>query len=261
MTARSASEHVTSLPAFHEARSELGETVSETLKSSIHVRHRRRPEGTHRATIVLRMTPAWRGLFALPALIGCGGAPASHPTPAVVPGAGESKARAAPRVDPCAGDASAAPLGFQGLLSGARCQAEVAEIMTETARALGVSCDHCHVRGDFARATARKEVANWMATKLSPSLRLRGGGAVSCADCHAPDGRGVAKILGAPRRQDRSVEWMTTFLSERFETASGTPLYCRTCHLENVGQTGFLKAVILTDHLPARASPPAGTDG
>jgi hypothetical protein len=207
------------------------------------------------------MTPAWRALSGLPVLMGCGGAPASRPTPAVVPDTAESKNKAGPRVDPCAGDASAAPLGFQGLLRDARCQAEVAEIMTETARALGVSCDHCHVRGDFPRATPKKEVANWMATKLSPSLRRRGGGAVSCADCHASGGRGVAKILGAPRRHDQSVEWMTTVLSERFETAEGTPLYCRTCHLENVGQPGFLKAVILTDHLPARAPPPPGTDG
>jgi hypothetical protein len=133
--------------------------------------------------------------------------------------------------------------------------------MTETARALGVSCEYCHERGDFARATPRKDVANWMATKLVPSLRRRGGGAVTCADCHASGGKGVAKILGSPRRRDWSVEWMTTVLAERFETAAGGPLYCRACHLENVGQPGFAKAVILTDHLPAHTSPPGGTDG
>lgn len=133
--------------------------------------------------------------------------------------------------------------------------------MTETARALGVGCDHCHERGDFARATPRKEVANWMATKLAPSLRKRGGGEVACADCHASDGAGVAKILGSPRRQGRSVEWMTTVLVERFETATGSPLYCRTCHLDNLGRPGFQKEVILTDHLPAHAAPLPGTDG
>ena len=54
---------------------------------------------------------------------------------------------------------------------------------------------------------------------------------------------------------------MTTVLAERFESTTGAPLYCRTCHLENVGQPGFAKTVILTDNLPAHASPPGGTDG
>lgn len=210
--------------------------------------------------MVPRMIPAWRAALALPLLIGCGGAPASRPTPSAVPDGAKSKGEATPRVDPCADDALAEPLGFQGLLRNARCQAELVEIMTETARALGVSCGYCHEHGDFARSTPKKEIANWMATKLSPSLRRRDGTAVSCADCHAAEGRGIAKILGEPRRRDRSVEWMTTVLSERFETALGTPLYCRTCHLENLGQAGFAKTVILTDHLPARA-PATGTDG
>jgi hypothetical protein len=214
-----------------------------------------------RGPIGPRATFAWRAALALAVLAGCGGAPASRPTPSVVRGAAEPNERTAPRVDPCAGDAPSAPLGFQGLLRDARCEDEVIEIMTETARALGVSCDYCHERGDFQRATPKKEIANWMATKLSPSLRRRGGGAVSCADCHASEGRGVAKILGEPRRQGRSVEWMTTVLSERFETSQGTPLYCRTCHLENLGQPGFAKTVILTDHLPARAPPASSTDG
>jgi hypothetical protein len=207
------------------------------------------------------MTPAWRSALVLPVLIGCGGAPASRSTLSLDPNTAQSKGEATPRVDPCVGDAGADPLGFQGLLRDARCQAEVVEIMTETARALGVTCDYCHERGDFARSTPKKEVANWMATKLSPSLRRRDGAAVSCADCHASEGRGVAKILGEPRHQGRSVEWMTTVLSERFETALGTPLYCRTCHLENLGQAGFAKTVILTEHLPARAPPATGTDG
>jgi hypothetical protein len=207
------------------------------------------------------MTSARRIALALLMLVGCGGAPATRPTPSVVPGAAESKEKAAPRVDPCADDAAAAPLGFDGLLRGARCREEVAEIMTDTARALGVGCEYCHVSGDFARSTPKKEVANWMATKLVPSLRRRDGAAIKCADCHASEGRGVAKILGEPRRHDRSVEWMTTVLSERFETSQGTPLYCRTCHLENLGQPGFARTVIFTDHVPPRAPPVSGTDG
>ena len=71
----------------------------------------------------------------------------------------------------------------------------------------------------------------------------------------------MAKILGTPRRRDRSVEWMTTVLTERFVTAAGNPLYCRTCHLENLGQPGFEQKVILTDHLPALPASAPATDG
>jgi hypothetical protein len=214
---------------------------------------------TEDGPIVRRMTSFWRSALALPVFIGCGGASPNRATPSAAPDAVESKRKAASQVDPCAG-AVASPLGFEGLLREARCQAEVVEIMTETARALGVNCDHCHDARDFRRSTPKKEIANWMATKLVPSLRRRDGGPVSCADCHASEGRGVASILGEPRRRDRSVEWMTTVLSERFETSQGTPLYCRTCHLENLGQPGFARTVILTDHLPPRSPPVSGTD-
>jgi hypothetical protein len=134
--------------------------------------------------------------------------------------------------------------------------------MSETARALGVGCDYCHEQGDFARSTPKKEVANWMAVKLASSLRRRGGGAVTCADCHAitSGAQGVAKILGSPRRQDRSVEWMTSVLVERFETAGGDPLYCRNCHIGTLGTPDFIGQVILTDHLPARGSHAPGSD-
>jgi len=165
----------------------------------------------------------------------------------------ESAARPpAPRVDPCAkGEAwpGGAQPAFQGVARHVRCRAELIELMNATASALGVNCDYCHL-DDYAAPTQRKQIANWMATELSPSLRKRGGGSVGCADCHAEGGKARAKMLGTPRRHDLSVEWMTTVLVERFETAGGEPLYCRTCHVENLGAPGFVRSVILSPHLP-----------
>lgn len=189
-------------------------------------------------------------------LLACGPPRTRQPLPA---GHARAPAEPLPRADPCGESAATAELGFQGLLRGARCQAEVVERMTETSRALGVACDYCHERGDFARPTPMKEVANWMAQKVVPSLRKRGGGAVQCADCHASNGHGAAKFLGTPRRQDLSVEWMTVVLAERFETAQGAPLYCRTCHTDDLGKAGFQKRVILTDRLPP-LPPLSGSD-
>jgi hypothetical protein len=149
---------------------------------------------------------------------------------------------------------------FQGLAQPARCRDELLEIMEATSRALGVACEHCHEE-DRAAPTHNKEIANWMATKFVPALRLRGGSTPTCADCHAEGGRARAKILGDPRRRDLSVEWMTTVLVERFETRTGEPLYCRGCHHAGLGDPSFANKVILTDRpfSPARDErPPDG---
>ena len=63
-------------------------------------------------------------------------------------------------------------------------------------------------------------------------------------------GRGKAKILGEPRSRTRAVEWMTATLVERFDAADGGRLYCKTCHVGQLGDAGFQPRVILTDHLP-----------
>lgn len=104
--------------------------------------------------------------------------------------------------------------------------------------------------------TDRKQVSNWMAIELAPSLRRRGGGQVACRDCHA----GRAKFLGNPRRRDFAIEWMTLELVERFEEVSGRRLYCKTCHGADLGQPAFRTRLIQSAHLPpkpARAEGPA----
>lgn len=209
-------------------------------------------------------------LAALFLLVGCGTAPPPREKPPAAP----LPASEAPPPDPCADvdGKPPAPLAkpYSGVLKRARCQAEVLTIMQGVAKALGVDCTHCHDAVDYAKSTPKKDVANWMASELMPRLAKRDGGTITCADCHADDGRGKAKILGAPRTRQRAVEWMTVRLVERFAAAAGGPLYCATCHVRRLGDPGFDGRVILTDHLPplppapspsvVPASPPGGAE-
>jgi len=174
-------------------------------------------------------------------------------------------APAAAPPDPCApvDGKPPAPLAksYSGVLKLARCQAEVLTIMDGVAKALGVGCAHCHDEADYAKSTPKKDVANWMATELMPRLAKRAGGSITCADCHADDGKGKAKILGAPRSRSRAVEWMTVRLVERFDAKVGGPLYCATCHVRRLGDPGFDGHVIFTEHLPPLPPPaPSGSE-
>lgn len=116
--------------------------------------------------------------------------------------------------------------------------------MSDVAGALGVSCTHCHERGDFEVVTHEKIIANWMATELIPSLSKREGGAVWCKDCHASEGRPRAKILGSPRRNEIAIEWMTVHLVDRFATAQGRPLFCKSCHVGKLGTPEFARHLL-----------------
>jgi hypothetical protein len=57
-------------------------------------------------------------------------------------------------------------------------------------------------------------------------------------------------ILGEPRSHLMAIEWMSTHLVEKFDTAEGEPLRCKMCHAGNVGSKEWNPRVILTDHLP-----------
>ncbi|HYQ18168.1 MAG TPA: hypothetical protein VEQ58_20480, partial [Polyangiaceae bacterium] len=108
---------------------------------------------------------------------------------------------------------------YTGLAKAARCQNEVFTIMGGVTHFLGVPCKHCHQEPDYAADTHNKQIANWMARELVPRLRKRVAGAdgskdVWCRDCHA----GKPKLLGNPRKRDVAIEWMTTHLTEPFET-------------------------------------------
>jgi hypothetical protein len=126
--------------------------------------------------------------------------------------------------------------------------------------ALGVKCDYCHVRDDYAANTHQKAVANWMAMEFVPKLAKKEGGEVWCNDCHVRSGRGVAKLLGNPRDTGFAIEWMSTHLVERFERTDGERLLCKSCHGDNVGSPGFRRKIVLADPplpLLERAADPA----
>lgn len=155
--------------------------------------------------------------------------------------------------DPEPGKPPPEPLAraYTGVAAKARCQREVYTIMAGVTRSLGVECQYCHLVPDYKAMTHRKEIANWMASDLIPALQLKTNGALPwCNNCHSADGKGVAKILGDPRRPSFAVEWMTTHLVEDFQTKNGSPLHCKSCHQGNVGTPEFHKQVILTKSLP-----------
>jgi hypothetical protein len=150
---------------------------------------------------------------------------------------------------------------YTGLAKAARCQNEVFTIMGGVTHFLGVTCKHCHQEPDYAADTHNKQVANWMARELVPRLRKRAVAAdgtkdVWCRDCHA----GKPKLLGNPRQRGVAIEWMTTHLTESFETTAGKPPKCKDCHGGDVGSPEFRSEIILSDlkglPAPAVAAPP-----
>jgi hypothetical protein len=200
--------------------------------------------------------------LALPVLVGavfgaCGGAPER---PSAAPGLVPAPAAVAKRAalpDDCeqqTGKPPPEPLErtYTGVAAKARCQREVDTIMAGVTHFLGVQCNYCHLVPDYRAMTHRKEVANWMASELIPALQQKDGGKEPwCNDCHMASGKGVAKILGDPRKPSFAIEWMTTHLVEDFQTKSGAPLHCKSCHRGNVGTPEFEPKIILTNRLPA----------
>jgi hypothetical protein len=199
----------------------------------------------------------------LPVLIGavlgaCGGAPEPRASaPAELGVSAQASTPEASLSDDCAqepGKPAPDPLErtYTGVAAKARCQREVFTIMSGVAGALGVTCNYCHLVPDYRAMTHRKEIANWMASELIPALQKKSDGKQPwCNNCHmGSDGKGVAKILGDPRRPKLAVEWMTTHLVEDFQTKSGSLLHCKTCHQGNLGTAEFQRKIILTDHLP-----------
>jgi len=192
----------------------------------------------------------------------CGGAPLpADPVPESPP----VTRRAANAPDDCAvvpGKPPPTPLKrvYTGVAKNARCDREVYTIMGGIKHFLGVPCAYCHDETDYAKMTHRKEVANWMARELVPALEKQKGGEVWCNDCHVVEGKGKAKILGAPRDSRWAVEWMTTHLVEDFRAAGGAPLRCKSCHGGNPGTPEFQKKIILTDRLPVRRAVELGAD-
>jgi hypothetical protein len=194
------------------------------------------------------------------ALGACGGAPerpsaspaASGPVPA--PSAAPKRAAVPDDCEQEPGKPPPEPLAraYTGVAAKARCQREVYTIMGGVTHFLGVQCKYCHLVPDYKAMTHRKEVANWMASELIPALLKKDGGKQPwCNDCHSASGKGVAKLLGDPRKPSFAIEFMTTHLVEELLTKNGSPLHCKSCHQGNVGTPPFERKIILTNHLPS----------
>lgn len=198
-------------------------------------------------------------VFAAAGLGACGAAPeprASAPLAVPAPGQHTPLAKRARVADDCEQEPGKPPpepleRSYMGVAAKARCQREVYTIMGGVTHFLGVECKYCHLVPDYRAMTHRKEIANWMAAELIPALQKKGGGAVWCNHCHSAGDKGVAKILGEPRKESWAIEWMTTHLVEDFETSKGSPLRCKSCHQGNLGTPEFQRKIILTKNLPA----------
>jgi len=143
---------------------------------------------------------------------------------------------------------------YRGLLRNARCEQQKFLTMARISKALGVSCEHCHVpdphtpdKQHYAEHTDNKRIANWMYQTFVQGLRPKDGSAMMCASCHraTPDGEPTAKILKDPRDQDYAQEWMHEVMTSKFVEANGKRLRCKTCHIGMAPDTaGWIGDVI-----------------
>jgi len=193
-------------------------------------------------------------LVLVAASFACGSPPTVSPpsaaSPSAPPALGKRRADIPGDCEAQPGKPAPEPLKAQytGLAKAARCQNEVFTIMGGVTHFLGVACKHCHQEPDYAADTHNKQVANWMARELVPRLRKRAAAAdgskdIWCQDCHA----GKPKLLGSPRQRGVAIEWMTTHLTESFETTAGKPPKCKDCHGGDLGSPEFRQKVILAE--------------
>jgi len=194
---------------------------------------------------------------------GCTGGRGGGTSPSTVASNGSSAASASASADPdvCDGSPPVAH-AFVGLAKTARCDQDVYYRMAKVADALGVSCGHCHAPDpkdpnnqkwkDFPAPTHEKDVANWMGTALMASLKPADGSAFTCASCHTDEqGKPVAKILGEPRDEKRTLRFMSQVLVKKFVDRQGNKLQCTTCHVGPLQSPEFVKDIILhTERLP-----------
>jgi hypothetical protein len=120
--------------------------------------------------------------------------------------------------------------GRPTLLAGVESQSDKKTIMKEVSKQLGVQCDYCHDVADFAAPSPNKTIANYMFAHYSVGLQMRGGGFVSCGDCH----QGTAKLVGDRADRERVKAFMKTKMQDPFVQKGGAAVECATCHGDKV---------------------------
>ncbi len=64
-------------------------------------------------------------------------------------------------------------------------------------------------------------------------------------------GKPLVKFLGSPRDPVKAQEWMSMVMVNKFVTAKGEKLKCKSCHVDNFTKPGFQAKVILkTEQIP-----------
>jgi hypothetical protein len=98
-------------------------------------------------------------------------------------------------------------------------------VMQFFVRALGTTCEGCHVPGDPKADTRNKQIARAMWKNFVGALRDPNGQPIFCDSCH----QGRQKILA---REDDKVlaKWMKANYVEHLSRADQTEHGCATCH-------------------------------
>lgn len=98
-------------------------------------------------------------------------------------------------------------------------------IMKAFAIALGTTCDGCHVKGDFAKATKEKEGAERAYNRFVAGLRFGDGTPLFCDSCH----QGKWSFLQRTDH-DEVATWMKHNFVDKLVKKDGTAISCATCH-------------------------------
>ncbi len=91
--------------------------------------------------------------------------------------------------------------------------------------ALGTTCDGCHVKGDFAKATKEKEGAERAYNRFVAGLRFGDGTPLFCDSCH----QGKWSFLQRTDH-DEVATWMKHNFVDKLVKKHGTAISCATCH-------------------------------
>lgn len=101
------------------------------------------------------------------------------------------------------------------------------EVMQTFTRALGVQCSWCHVRTDYAAATARKAAAAYMWDVFVAQMQLSDGGPVYCDSCHH---QSTVFLHRNPGEKLALAKYMQTEYVDHMRKRDGSEHGCATCH-------------------------------
>jgi len=137
----------------------------------------------------------------------------------------------APKASMMAGDLTAAGLDPKKLPALDKLDPKVlrAKVMPLFSKSLGIKCGDCHVEGDFAAPTRRKNIANKMWDEFVVKLSMDDGSPLFCDSCHQ------GRVLQLDRHDKKALaKWMQANFVNPLKRRDGKDHECATCHGEEM---------------------------